>query len=1011
MKFKFYNKLILRTPALPLGKFDESERLLFINNTNYKNALFIASPDLYYSYYRATESHDKGRQERSLAKYFNRMSFRCTPFGLFAGCSIVDWDNETNVIIADNYNFRIRLDKDYLNKIVKKMLEYDLFFLSVSLKVNNTIYRIGGQIRYVEMDNMNNFTIAMLPGDPSLLYFLRLVKKSGGNIPAIIELARNKGYAKNDVISYLKELYKLQIITTNLNSISQDYIFKEINKHLNLLLSNDRESPFLPWKKLLEDLSKITAKRKDILLNELPEKLELILKQNLRLGIKQRSNQLLQVDYFTKPEVGKINKAIQKTLLKAIDILGRLCSTYNNSPLSVFTKRFYERFETQEIPLLTALDPEMGIDYIEGTSSFDPFLNNEIQIELNRKRIGNVDLTDNQKSLMNLFNNALDNGDSIIFLTDELLNDFDDNKENVPPITSVIFRVFDGDYVQLISYGGSSGINMFSRFSDVDEEVEGMINELLNIEEVQYPERILAEVVHEPTSRSGNVIGATSKRKYEIPYCTNTNYNEKQTIDLSDIYISHAGNKLVLRSKKHGRLIIPRLSHAFNYLKGSPIYRFLGDFQNQQYYSIKFDFKTIIPGKSFYPRLIYKNVVLFPATWYISSKGMTGLSSHSNLESIRQYLKKIKICQLFIISEGDNELLIDWNNDEDLEIFLQHLKANNEFYVKEFHYNASNHKIKNASGQPLNNELIAILLKDDKKENAIQYKAIQPIPGYQRKFGLGTEWIYFKIYCGKINADKILAQYLHKIISSLNEQKLIDYFFFIRYQDPEPHIRFRIKLARLELLSEVIAITMKTLNALQASGLIWRVQTDTYNRELERYGEAVTLSEQLFATDSMSLMKLLRIENIRVNSDIRISIGVRLIDDFLNCFLRKEEKLSFVENGGSMLRQSISLAYKQEKNINQHCREHWDLYDHFLTNRDLKYECILKKRQKNVKNIAVKILDMSSNGHLSLSVPNLLSSYVHMSINRLFSDNQKIYEFIIYNFLFKYYNKQNKIKG
>jgi len=1009
MKFKFYDKLILRTPALPLKNFDEGQRLSFVHNMDYKNALFIASPDLYHNYYGDTQLHDRRRQERSLEKYFNRMCFRCTPFGLFAGCSIVNWDNETNVINSKDNKVRIRLDKDYLNKIVKKLLEYDSFFLCANLRVNNTLYRLGDQVRYVEKDSMNNFTIAMLPSDPSLLYFLRLVKKSTGDINRIVELAEIKGYAKNDVVFYLKELYKLQIITTNLNSISQDYILSEINSYLNKPLSAESEGLFVAWKKLLNDLAEITLKSKDVFLTELPLKLEVILRQNLQLGIEQRSNQLLQVDYFTKPKTGKITKAIKNELLMAIDISGRLSSVYNNSPLSDFTKRFYHRFETQEVPLLIALDPELGIDYTEGTSSLDPFLNNEIQIESNVKKDGNVDLTDNQKILINLFYNALDKGDSCIILTDKLLKDFDENKENPPPITSLIFRHFDNDHVQLISYGGSTGINMFSRFADVDEEANDIVNELLHIEEVQYPGHVLAEVIHEPTNRSGNVIGAVSKRKYEIPYYTNSTYSKKQVIDLSDIYISFVGNKLLLRSKKHGKPIFPRLSHAFNYLKGSPIYRFLGDFQYQEYFSAKFDFKKIIPGKPFYPRLTYKNVVLFPTTWSLSSKEMIGISGNLGLASVRQYFEKKKLCKLFIISEGDNELLIDRDNDEDLGIFIQHLNTKNEFYVKEFLYNASTHKIKNALGEPLNNELIAILIKDEEKGNTIPYKASKPIRGYQRKLGLGTEWIYFKIYCGKISADKILAKRLNKIISILNQQKKIEHFYFIRYQDPEPHIRFRIKLTSLKFLSDVIDVTMKILNPLQASGIIWRIQTDTYNRELERYGEAIALSEQLFATDSIATIRLLNNENIRINSDIRIGIGVRLVYDFLSCFLAEGEKLSFIKSGGSLLRQSISLGNKQEKNINLHCREHWNLYDRFLTKTDLKYEGIFENRRKNVKNIAVDILKMSSNGHLSISIHDLLSSYIHMSVNRFFSDNQKIYEFIIYNFLFKYLNRQNKL--
>src|SRR4051812_10845504 len=54
-------------------------------------ALFVASPSLLVGlpYWHENPDSKRGRQaERALVKYFQRMSFRPTPFGLFSGCSI-----------------------------------------------------------------------------------------------------------------------------------------------------------------------------------------------------------------------------------------------------------------------------------------------------------------------------------------------------------------------------------------------------------------------------------------------------------------------------------------------------------------------------------------------------------------------------------------------------------------------------------------------------------------------------------------------------------------------------------------------------------------------------------------------------------------------------------------------------------------------------------------------------------------------------------------------------------
>ena len=49
----------------------------------------------------------------------------------------------------------------------------------------------------------------------------------------------------------------------------------------------------------------------------------------------------------------------------------------------------------------------------------------------------------------------------------------------------------------------------------------------------------------------------------------------------------------------------------------------------------------------------------------------------------------------------------------------------------------------------------------------------------KRKFIIGDEWIYFKIYTGLKTADKILIETISPLVQHLFENKRIDKFFFI----------------------------------------------------------------------------------------------------------------------------------------------------------------------------------------------------------------------------------------
>jgi thiopeptide-type bacteriocin biosynthesis protein len=64
----------------------------------------------------------------------------------------------------------------------------------------------------------------------------------------------------------------------------------------------------------------------------------------------------------------------------------------------------------------------------------------------------------------------------------------------------------------------------------------------------------------------------------------------------------------------------------------------------------------------------------------------------------------------------------------------------------------------------------------------------------------------------------------------------VDRWFFIRYSDPDKHIRLRFHLSDQRHLGAVIGMVYQALEQPLQQRLIWKLQTDTYEREVERYG-------------------------------------------------------------------------------------------------------------------------------------------------------------------------------
>jgi|TARA_B110000908_G_scaffold158728_1_gene200167 lantibiotic biosynthesis protein len=99
--FKVNTDYFLRTPILSISRYRAFINGNFIpvkniedlfNDTLFKEAIYLASPELYSESTKLINGELTNPKKiknihLSLLKYATRMSTRCTPFGLFSGCS------------------------------------------------------------------------------------------------------------------------------------------------------------------------------------------------------------------------------------------------------------------------------------------------------------------------------------------------------------------------------------------------------------------------------------------------------------------------------------------------------------------------------------------------------------------------------------------------------------------------------------------------------------------------------------------------------------------------------------------------------------------------------------------------------------------------------------------------------------------------------------------------------------------------------------------------------------
>ena len=166
----------------------------------------------------------------------------------------------------------------------------------------------------------------------------------------------------------------------------------------------------------------------------------------------------------------------------------------------------------------------------------------------------------------------------------------------------------------------------------------------------------------------------------------------------------------------------------------------------------------------------------------------------------------------------------------------------------------------------------------------------------KRNFITGDNWLYYKIYCGLSTADEILSD-VRPMSQSLIASGTISKWFFLRYTDSDPHLRIRFYINDPQkYLGNVIQSCYQIYYPLLLSNQIWNIQTDTYKREVERYGvNTMEYSESVFYFDSEMVVKAISVLD-EYEEKYRWLFALGAVDSFFNTFrIPIEKKQEFCE--------------------------------------------------------------------------------------------------------------------
>ncbi|MGQ1910156.1 lantibiotic dehydratase family protein [Marinifilum sp. RC60d5] len=710
--YKSFDKFVLRIPLLSLNyiqsifsdqNVSDEDLKEICQDPKIQEAIFLASPVLYSQLLKwlnneLSKTKDIERLKESLTKYLLRMGSRCTPFGLFAGYGLGEIGDKNKIELDDDqkYYAHLRLDMNYLCALaidlskIKEIKEQIIFF------PNSSIYKSGDKLRYVEYrynnSKRNHFVIAV--EDSEYLQQVLNTSKEGAQIKDLANLLVDDEISFDEAKSFIEELIDSQLLISELEpSVTGAEFLNQIIDILKPLKNIDHIIDLL--KEFENDIVNIRNKAIGIpadIYKKISEKLS-------NLETKYDIKYLFQTDLVISAKELELNSDISNEILKGIELMNKLTPKRANENLLKFKEAFYERYEEREVPLLQALDVESGVGYIQNTGSGDlnPLVDDLALPATNQQNDYNINWNKVQSLLLKKYNETLSKGLHEIEITDEDVKDFNADWDDLPSTFNAMVeiisssRIDEKPIIKFSSAGGSSAANLLGRFCHSSSDLYNYVNRITETEKEIFQDSILAEIVHLPESRTGNILLRPQLRDFEIPYLAKSLVSKENQISIKDLVVSvKYGRRVVLRSKSLNKEIIPRLSNAHNFsFNALPVYQFLCDLQTQDLRAgVGFNWGALSNEYSYLPRVNFKNIILSEATWNIKKEEFKQTIEAKDDASIEKEAKLWKMkCNLpdyVLLADGDNELLLNLNNLLCIKTLLSLVKKRPGFQLKEF---------------------------------------------------------------------------------------------------------------------------------------------------------------------------------------------------------------------------------------------------------------------------------------------------------------------------------------
>jgi thiopeptide-type bacteriocin biosynthesis protein len=962
-------------------------------------ALHLASPELLR---RFLTGGPDSRVTAAITAYLVRMCTRATPFGLFASCATGVVGASTRLVVdgPEGMARHSRPDTEVLATLVDKLLADPAARAQMAVEPNSSRYRAAGTLRIIDSrvrDGRRSHHLVVVEDDEPLQSALRAAS-GGATVERIVtEVEADTGYGRDEVRGYVDALVEAQVLT----AVSEPVVtgpqpFAHVRSSLQCQGFDDTVAAL---DRVGAELATLDAAG----LGNPPDAYRALSEDLLNLSGNRSEARLVQVDLHRAGSGLTVGHDVVRQLAEGVKLLHRISAASENASLRRFKEAFRARYEDRTVALMEALDEEMGIGFDASkhpAADQSPLL---AGIDLGGLP-GDQPFTARDAVLLDLLIRARDSGAATVELdTDTIARLGTAQPLPLPDAIAVTATLLD-EGIEIQNVYGPSGAQLLGRFCHGDDRLHAAVRAHLRAEEAHAPGVVFAEVVHLPEGRTGNILSRPILRDYELVLLGRSGAPTDRQLSVDELTVRLDGPRLVLHSARLDAEVRPRLTTAHNVGLGFGVYRFLAALQGDGVAGdLGWDWGAL-SGCPTLPRVTAGRLVLSRARWRLSAAELATVTTADAPAGWTALTHNRGLPTEILIADGDNRLYVDTSSPNLTAAAAKVLRGRTAATVEEV-------LPSRVAVGPQGHFAHELIVPFQRKADPVPAGPHRRTPQLRRTFPPGSEWLYFKIYTGTASSDRILTRAIGPVLKQLHQAEIVDRWFFLRYADPEHHLRIRLHGEPARLREHALPAVSAALDPHLSEGTVWKVAVDTYDREIERYGgdDGIELAERIHAADSCAVLQVLSmLEDQDSGLDIRWKLCLYATDRLLtDAGLTPLQRRDWAKQGAANYR----LEYPNAPNLESAIARRWraesadliTLLDDTSQHAGEPARQVFRVRSEQTTALFAELVEHDRRGSLTVPTSQLLYSFNHLHAIRLLRSAARTHELILHGFLYRYY--------